>query len=224
MNSEVLTSPTSARPRRATSAPGGAPPGPRPRTSTRRVAVAAIDWPSSEIELTMSRWRGASVSRSLRASLSACGSSASGAARKSSKSSIGSTRRRAAAAHRVDDLVPRDRVDPGRKRLPGVPGMALEMDRQQGLLHRILDIRVPHPGARETRRAPSPAPTGRSPPAAAGMRPRRPRSRPSSSETRDRPEDPRRTGLSYGLRFVSSAVTGPGKYFARSANGRGRPM
>jgi hypothetical protein len=37
----------------------------------RRFAVAAIDWPSREIEVTMSRWRGASVSRSLRASLSA---------------------------------------------------------------------------------------------------------------------------------------------------------
>ena len=43
-----------------------------------RSAVAAIDWPSSEIDCTMSRWRGLSVSISFRASLSACGSSSCG--------------------------------------------------------------------------------------------------------------------------------------------------
>src|SRR4051812_9196230 len=51
------------------------------------------------------------------------------------------------------------------------------------------------------------------------MRPRRQRSRPSSVETKDRPEDPERIGLSYGLRFVPAAVTDQTRYFARSANG-----
>ena len=99
----------------------------------------------------MSRWRGASVSRSLRASLNACGSSPSGAAKNSWKSSSGSTR-----------CLPRRRIastilcramayDPRRKRLLGVPGMPLEVDRQQGLLHRILDIRVSDSGARKRR-------------------------------------------------------------------------
>ena len=55
----------------------------------------------------------------------------------------------AAAAQRVDDLVSRYGVDPWRKRLPGVPGMPLEMDRQQGLLHCVLDVRVPRASARE---------------------------------------------------------------------------
>ena len=45
------------------------------------------------------------------------------------------------------------------------------------------------PHARK-RLAPSPAPTDRCPPRVAGMRPYRPRSRRSSSETKDRPADP----------------------------------
>src|SRR6202020_104762 len=55
----------------------------------------------------------------------------------------------AATAECVYDLVARDRVHPGRERLPGVPGVALKVDRQQGLLHCILDVRVPNPGARK---------------------------------------------------------------------------
>ena len=58
---------------------------------------------------------------------------------------------RAPPAHGVDDLVARDRVHPGAELLAHVPGVALEMDRQQSLLHRILDIRVAHPGARKRR-------------------------------------------------------------------------
>ena len=101
---------------------------------------------------------------------------------------------RAAPAQSVDDLVPRDRVDPGRKLLPGVPGVALEVDRQQGLLHCILDIRVARLSRARKPRAPLPAPNDRSPPAVAGRPPHRPRSRPSSFGTTDRPEDPRSTG------------------------------
>ncbi len=56
----------------------------------------------------------------------------------------------AAPAHRVDDLVARDRVDPGRQPEAAVPGLPLQMDRQQSLLHDILDIRVADPGARES--------------------------------------------------------------------------
>ena len=123
------------------------------RTATslieRRFAVAAIDWPSSEIEVTMSRWRGASVSRSLRASLSACGSSRLRRGEELLEILERLDAAPAAAAQGVDHLVSRYRVDPGRKRLPGVPGMPLEVDRQQGLLHCILDIRVPRPRARE---------------------------------------------------------------------------
>src|SRR5271156_1846241 len=117
-----------------------------------------------------------------------------------------------ASAQGVDDLVPGYGVGPGRERLTGVPGMPLKVDRQQSLLHRVLDIRFPHSRAR-TPPAPSGATSGRYPPEAAGMRPHRPRSRPSSFETTDRPDDPRWVGLSYGLRFVLSAVTGPEKYF-----------
>src|SRR5208282_5549363 len=36
---------------------------------------------------------------------------------------------RPAAAHGVHDLVTRDRIHPGRKLLPGVPGMTLKVDR-----------------------------------------------------------------------------------------------
>ena len=115
----------------------------------RRAAVAAIDWPSREIEVTMSRWRGASVSRSLRASLSACGSSASGRGQELLEILERLDPPPAAPAQGVHDLVPGYGVDPGRKRLPGVPGVPLEVDRQQGLLHCILDIRVSHSGARE---------------------------------------------------------------------------
>ena len=57
----------------------------------------------------------------------------------------------AAPPQRVDDLVPGYGLNPGRKRLPGVPGVSLEMDRQQGLLHRILDICVSYPRACERR-------------------------------------------------------------------------
>src|SRR6202167_1513206 len=56
----------------------------------------------------------------------------------------------AATAERVYDLVARDRVHPWRERLLGVPGVALEVDRQQGLLHCILDIRVPNTRARKS--------------------------------------------------------------------------
>ena len=54
-----------------------------------------------------------------------------------------------ASAQGVDDLVPGYGVGPGRKRLRGVPGMPLEVDRQQGLLHCILNISVARPGARK---------------------------------------------------------------------------
>src|SRR3984885_15436457 len=56
----------------------------------------------------------------------------------------------AATAQRVYNFVARDRIHPWRERLLGVPGVALEVDRQQGLLHCILDVRVPNPRARKS--------------------------------------------------------------------------
>src|SRR5277367_216077 len=53
-------------------------------------------------------------------------------------------------AQGVYDFVARDRVHPWRERLLGVPGVALEVDRQQGLLHCILDVRVPNTRTRKS--------------------------------------------------------------------------
>lgn len=58
------------------------------------------------------------------------------------------------AAHDFHNLVTRNRIHPRREPLAGIPGMALEVDRQRGLLHCIPDIRAAHSGARE-RGAPS---------------------------------------------------------------------
>ncbi len=58
---------------------------------------------------------------------------------------------RAPPAHRVDDLVASDRIHPRAELLARVPGVALQMDRQQSLLHRILDIGVAQSRARERR-------------------------------------------------------------------------
>ena len=85
----------------------------------RRFAVAAIDWPSREIEVTMSRWRGASVSRSF--------------ARVAQRVRVFGLRRGqellvvlerldpppAAPAQSVDNLVSRYGVDPGPSGCPG---------------------------------------------------------------------------------------------------------
>ena len=98
----------------------------------------------------MSRWRGASVSKSFRASLSACGILGLRRGQELLEILERFDLPPAATAQRVDDLVARDRVHPGRERLLGVPGVALEMDRQQGLLHCILNVRVPDPGARKS--------------------------------------------------------------------------
>src|ERR1700677_2552105 len=56
----------------------------------------------------------------------------------------------AATAQGVHNFVARDRVHPWGERLLGVPGVTLEVDRQQGLLHCILDIRVPNTRARKS--------------------------------------------------------------------------
>ncbi len=127
---------------------------------------------------------------------------------------------RAPPAHRVDDLVASDRVHPGAELLARVPGVALEMDRQQSLLHRILDIGVAKPRARE----------------------RRPRHRPDRTAdflqkspvdalvARDRGLHHPRPGIVRGtfdrhvapwtFASVSAGVTGPGDFFrwARTRN------
>ena len=156
MNSEVFTTSISATRRPSDfSARCSA-----TRTATslidRRAAVAAIDWPSSEIDWTMSRWRGGSVLHQLLRVAERVRILALGRGEKVLKSSIGSAPSRPAATHRVDDLVAGDRVHPGPELLAAVPGVPLEMDRQQRLLHRILDIGVAQPGAlkRPTRHRP----------------------------------------------------------------------
>src|SRR5438552_14831130 len=50
-------------------------------------------------------------------------------------------RRRSGPAQIVDELVSSDGVHPRRQRLPGVVGVALEMDSQQHFLHQILGLR-----------------------------------------------------------------------------------
>ncbi len=114
-----------------------------------RAAVAAIDWPSSEIAVTISRWRGASfmhdaldVAAHVRVLRFRRGEH-----RLEILDRFGAPR--AAPPHRVDDLVARDRVDPGRQPGAAVPGVPLQMDRQQSFLHDILDIRVADPHARK---------------------------------------------------------------------------
>ena len=167
----------------------------------------------------MSRWRGANVSRSLRASLSVCGSSASGAARNSSEILQRLDPPPAAAAKGVHDLVARYGVDPGRERLRGVPGMALEMDRQQGLLHCILDVRVPNPSTRKSasRHCPHrPTDVLKQPPIRALI----PRDR---GGHHPRPTIVLRTpdGLSFHVGFVSFRLplqVPENRYFARNTN------
>ena len=46
----------------------------------------------------------------------------------------------AAAAQRIDQLVARDREQPRRERRIGVPGMPLQMHRQQNILHDVLGL------------------------------------------------------------------------------------
>src|SRR5437899_12045317 len=50
-------------------------------------------------------------------------------------------RRGSDPAQIVDELVSGDGVQPGRKWLPGIVGVTLEMDGQQHLLHQILGFR-----------------------------------------------------------------------------------
>ena len=129
----------------------------------------------------------------------------------------------ATAAQSVDDLVTRDRIDSGREGLLGVPGVALKVDRQQGLLHCILDVRVPR--TRKSGARYRPALTDRCPPAAAGMLPHRPRSRRSSSETNESSGGPWtdwafiRPSFSFRLPLQIRE-----NILARDADDAGRPM
>ena len=62
----------------------------------------------------------------------------------------------AAAAQRVDQLVAGDRKQPRRKRGADVPGVPLQMDRQQNVLHDVLGLidRLPCPRQTAARRGP----------------------------------------------------------------------
>ena len=64
-------------------------------------------------------------------------------------SSIGTVIAAPAPAHGVDQLVARDRPHPGAERHRRVPGMALEMNGQQGLLHNVLGFLDREPGTSE---------------------------------------------------------------------------
>ena len=98
----------------------------------------------------MSRWRGCSLlDQALERRCASCGSSPSGAASTASKSSIGSIRR--APRRRIASMILWRAIalTQGASRWPAVPGVPLEMDRQQSFLHNILDIRVADPRPRE---------------------------------------------------------------------------
>ena len=114
-------------------------------------------------------------------SLRVCGSSPSGAASTASKSSIGSARR--TPRRRIASMIlwRAMALTHGASLRPAVPGLPLQVDRQQGFLHDILDIRVADPARAKRRRAPSPAPPGRSPRATADRPPRRPPGRRASA-------------------------------------------
>ena len=58
----------------------------------------------------------------------------------------------AAAAQMVDQLVARDRTQPGLQRLRLVPGVALQMHGQQSLLDDVLAIRIRPTGRRQAAR------------------------------------------------------------------------
>ncbi len=49
---------------------------------------------------------------------------------------------RSAPAHRVKNLVTRDRANPGSQPKAAIPGVSLQVNRQKCLLHNILDIRI----------------------------------------------------------------------------------
>ena len=120
-----------------------------PSVIDRRAAVAAIDCPSSEMERTMSRWRGAScVNETLRV---AARVRIFGFRRGENRLEILDRLKPAGAApaHCIDDLVASDRRDPGREAKAAVPGVALQVDRQQRFLHNILDICVAGPRPRK---------------------------------------------------------------------------
>ena len=112
-----------------------------------RSAVAEIDCPSSEIDFTMSFARGAErlhqafdVGALVRIFL--------GRRRQHRLKILDRlVTAHAAPAQGVDDLVARDRIDPRGQFRAAVPGLALQMDRQQRLLHDILDIRIAQPSA-----------------------------------------------------------------------------
>jgi len=157
----------------------------------------------------MSRARGGSCSSSRTTSPRVCGSSASGAASTASKILDRLVTAHAPPAKGVDDLMARDRVHPRREPHAAVPSLPLQMDRQQSLLHHILDIPRRRPWLAKTRLASSTAQHARFRRAGAGRRPSSP-AKPARIIIAHFSSIGRRTAPgSFGLRPIVTIVTAP---------------
>ena len=119
-------------------------------------AVSLIEALSTAIDCSTSRWRAGSDCSWAATSLAGAVSGGGLARQRLGEIVDIDENPPAAAAQRIDQLVAGDRKQPGRERRVGVPGMPLQMHRQQNVLHDILGLidRLPCPRQTAARRGP----------------------------------------------------------------------
>ena len=137
------------RARRASSDRDGRRRAPRPSLMPSFAAVSRMLSPSSEMAETTLCWRPSRCPTSLASSPCELSGAGGMSGSTSIRPSMGTSPRRPLRRHHIDQLVARDRVQPWQEGLILHPGLTLQMDRQQNLLHHIFGLGIADAGPRK---------------------------------------------------------------------------